>query len=379
MRGGFGIGQQWVPELGCPARGDDGARRGADEGRRSMSARVAMIAAALVVGTVGLAALVAAVLLAPLDETQREDFDPTRGREALPSPESEPSGEPAPPARADEEGPYRFAEAFESFLVLGSDAQDGFAGARADVIIVGLLPADDPAPILFSIPRDLWVPDRCRGGMTRINAGLNGCGSHTSGPELTAIMVEDLTGIPIDHYAKVDFEGFTEVIDALGGVEICNDHPVRDEKAELDLPAGCLDADGEDALAWVRSRRTLRLVDGTWRMKPGVSDLSRNERQQEVVLQALERLSSFRSVGQVRALGRGIAGSITVSETLSATDLARIAWSLRDLEREDVQRLRIPVEPHVTSAGAQVLASVEPFEETFVREVPEGAELLAGR
>jgi LCP family protein required for cell wall assembly len=356
--------------------------------RRAVTLGVAVSVGVLLVGTV-----VAYLLLEPLRDTEREDFDPSRGRGALPAEQPEWPDGPAhddrpdvgPPAD-DADGPDvpddtdsgpGLAGAFESVLVLGSDAQGIEGGGVADAIMVGLLPADGSDPVLFSIPRDLWIPDPCHGGMTRINAGLQGCDGRISGPELMAIMVEDLTSLPIDHYVKVHFDGFTGVIDAIGGVEICNDRPVRDWRAELELPAGCVEAGGDDTLAWVRSRRTEQQVGGTWRAKPGVNDLTRNERQQEVALQTLERLSSFRSVGQLRALTKGIADSVTISDSLSATRAARIAWALRGLEREDVRVVRIPVEDHVTSGGAQVLVPVESFERTFLRAVPDGEDLLA--
>ena len=70
------------------------------------------------------------------------------------------------------------------------------------------------------------------------------------------VMVGDVAGIEIDHYAEVDFDGFISVVDTFGGVEICTEAPVRGRRADLDLPGGCIQASGDDALAWARSRRT---------------------------------------------------------------------------------------------------------------------------
>jgi hypothetical protein len=112
-------------------------------------------------------------------------------------------------------------EAFNAFLIIGSDTAPGRGGKRADVIILALLPEDRSAPILVSLPRDLWMRIPCWNSLNRINAALNGCGDAASGPELLAIAVAEFTGIQADHFALFDFEGFKRVIDACGGIEIC--------------------------------------------------------------------------------------------------------------------------------------------------------------
>ncbi len=347
------------------------------------------ITAWVLAGLAGLLVLVVGggyVVFGALGATEREDFDPDRGRAALdldrdpqtddPAAEVEP--DPGPDLPDDQPDLDWRRPGFESFLVLGSDARPGEPG-RADVILVGLVPDDGSAPILFSLPRDLWIDNPCTGGRSRINAGLAGCGPQVSGPELMAIMVQDFTSIAIDHYLRVDFDGFTEVIDALGGIEICNEHRVRDERAELELPSGCVTAGGEDTLAWVRSRSTQEYVDGRWRTKPDMDDLRRIQRQQEVMLQALERVGDLGSLGQVRALAAGVAGSMKVSDSLSLARAAGLTWSLRDVESDDVRRVSLPVREHVTSGGAEVLLPVEDFSATLGRELPDGDEVLADR
>ena len=159
--------------------------------------------------------------------------------------------------------PHLAPEALQAFLVIGSDYRPQLgAGSRADVIVLVLLPADGADPVMVSIPRDLYLPNPCIGGYTRINATLNGCGEAASGPELLSVAVEDFTGVEIDHFVVFDFEGFKAIVDRVGGVEICVEHAVRDSKTDppLDLPAGCTVADGAMTLSWVRSRHTQELV-----------------------------------------------------------------------------------------------------------------------
>ncbi len=152
-------------------------------------------------------------------------------------------------------------EVFTSYLLVGADA----SGFLADVIIFALQPEDGSDPIMVSLPRDLFVWNLCKRTLTRLNEGLGGCTGVASGSELLAIMVEDYTGIPVDHVARVNFAGFARIVDAMGGVTICVDHPTRDAKSHLDIASsGCRRANGELALAWVRSRHTEQLIGGAW-------------------------------------------------------------------------------------------------------------------
>jgi LCP family protein required for cell wall assembly len=267
-----------------------------------------------------------------------------------------------------------------AFLIMGSDQRPQFGTSqRADVILLFILPADGTDPILMSIPRDLYLTNPCTGRNSRINATLNGCGDRATGPELLGIAVEDFTGISIDHFAVIDFEGFKKVIDRVGGVEICVDHQVRDPKPKppLDLPAGCSIADGDQALAWVRSRRTEELVDGVWRRMDGVNDLTRNQRQQDLLMQALTKLKGFRSITEFSALVEDIADAFIIDEDLSLGGAIGIAWDLRDLQPSQIQRVEIPVSYYVTEDGAYVLLPQGTFAEIVEDAWPGVAEAVA--
>src|SRR5690606_35698346 len=106
--------------------------------------------------------------------------------------------------------------AFESYLLLGADA----SGFLADSIIHALQPQSGGRPMMVSLPRDLYVWNLCKDRFTRINEGLGGCRGKASGSELMAIMVEDYTGIPVDHLARIDFDGFARVVDLMGGISV---------------------------------------------------------------------------------------------------------------------------------------------------------------
>lgn len=246
---------------------------------------------------------------------------------------------------------------YDTYMVVGSDIGD----YRADVIILVMLPTDGSAPILVSLPRDLYLPNRCAEAYTRLNANFSGCGEEINGATLLSGAVADFTGVGVDHFALFTFDGFEEIIDEVGSIEICVDYPVRDRKAFLNLPAGCTNATGAQALAWVRSRTTLEYVNGVWRIMQDVSDLTRNERQQDVILAMLEKASEFDSPQELAGVVRSVGNAFTLDNQLSLADAAGLAWDLRGLRSDDVIRLRIPVENYLTSEGAQVLVATTPF------------------
>ena len=251
-----------------------------------------------------------------------------------------------------------------SFLVVGSDE----GGNRADVVIFILLGRGE-GPVMTSLPRDLYLPNRCTQGYSRINATLLGCGE-VNGPTLLALAVEDFTGIPVDHFALFDFDGFEAIIDEVGGVEICVDNAVRDRKSELDLPAGCTNALGAQALAWVRSRSTQELRDGRWQVMPRVNDLTRTERQQDVILDMFSKLQSFDTVADLSRIVRSVSEAFTLDDQLGMADAISLAWGLRGLSPGDIVRIEIPVESFETPEGANVLLPTTSFDQLLSGALP---------
>ncbi len=251
-----------------------------------------------------------------------------------------------------------------AILIIGSDRVIG-SSRRADVIMLALIPSDGSNMMLVSLPRDLYLENPCGGGRARINGALNGCGA-VSGPNLLAVVVEDFTGIPIDHFVMFDFAGFAEVIDVAGGVEVCVNHPTFDTKTtpDLELPAGCSTLEGKMALAWVRSRKTRQIVDGVEQMVPGVGDHTRNARQRDIVLQMLSKLSGFSSPTDIVSLANAASGAFTLDSGLSLTEAVGIAWDLRG-RAGSVRSPHIRVTSYITESGAWVLIPTEPFSATI--------------
>ncbi len=279
------------------------------------------------------------------------DLEATRARlQELPE---APAGEEPSPAMVVRGRPVD-DESFSSFLVVGSDARAGFGGARADVIMLFLFPEGE-IPALVSIPRDLYLPSPCGGAYMRINANFNGCGEEATGPELLGLAIEAYTGIEVDHFALFEFDGFRRIIDEVGGVTICVENPVRDFDAQLQLPAGCTRATGDQALGWVRSRKAQELVNGRWRLIPGQSDFTRQLHQQDVIFQLFDRLKEFDSLGELTDKVDSLSDAFTVDENLSLPSALRLVWRMRNLGADDFARLQIPVSDYTTPSGAQVL------------------------
>ena len=257
-------------------------------------------------------------------------------------------------------------EVFTSYLLVGADA----SGFLADVIILALQPEDGANPIMVSLPRDLFVWNLCERTLTRLNEGLGGCTGVASGSELLAIMVEDYTGIPVDHVARVNFAGFARVVNVMGGVTICVDHPTRDAKSGLNITsAGCRRANGETALAWVRSRQTEQLIRGNWVGVAG-SDFARQTRQQDVLFQLADKASGFSSPVSLTNKLAAVASSVRLDSSWTFGQAVSTAWRYRGISKDSVSRFSIEVQNHRTPRGAAVLLPTASFKDQLEEIYP---------
>ncbi len=162
-----------------------------------------------------------------------------------------------------------------TYLMVGSDSRAGLTaaerkalgtgdaeGQRTDTIM--LLHTGSGPNLLMSIPRDsiVEVPGQ---GTNKINAAYA-----LGGPQLLVQTIENETGIRVDNYVEIGFGGVVDVVDAVGGIEICPRTAMNDPLAKLDVEKGCQEADGATALGYARSRKTQTLGD---------IDRSRNQRE----------------------------------------------------------------------------------------------------
>lgn len=279
------------------------------------------------------------------------------------------SEEPRIPEPDTDEEPTVEPTGLEVVLLVGSDSRDGldnlegfgdFDGNRADVVMVLFKDARNTG--VLSLPRDLLVEGSCLGRQARLADMLRGCGD-INGPTLLTITVEDIIGKPVDHFALVDLDGFRSAVDAVGGYEICLDRAVRDRRASLDLPAGCTHADGDQTLAWLRSRSTVELTDNGWRLIPGMNDLIRNERQREFLIHMMGRLADFSSPQSMTQTAQALAPYVTVDSELSLVEAMNLAWTLRGLGSGSVTELVVPVHDLTGDFGRALLVPDTPVDE----------------
>ena len=257
-----------------------------------------------------------------------------------------------------------------SYLLIGSDkrsdeSEDGYIeGQRADVIILGFFNETINKNALISIPRDTLVTNLCTGEVERINASFkrNNCGN---GAENIVAAVNNLTGIKIEHIASFNFEGFEKIIDSFNGIEICVEETQR-EGYSFELQKGCQKVSGSTALNWTRSRNTEVLIgqkivdeDGNdkseWKKMEYVSDLSRVERQQYLVIQLLNELENFASFGELLQFIQALEETFVVDEGLSINKATNILWGLRTLDLNNISKLTMPTTPYQLNDGRQVL------------------------
>ena len=271
-------------------------------------------------------------------------------------------------------------EKFTTYLIIGSDertanssAARGYVdGKRADVIILGIINEDNSNQYLLSIPRDLLVKNSCTKSIERINSTFskNECGNSA---ENLAANIQILTGLTVNHFASFNFQGFENIIDSFDGIEICVDKTQR-EGFSFELQKGCQTVEGSTALNWIVSRNTEVLVGekivdkngndiSEWEKMEGVSDLSRNDRQQYIILQLLDKIKDFRSLGELSTFISTLEDAFIIDENLSLNNAVNILWNFRDTELSNINKLSIPVSPYELDDGRQVLIISENFTE----------------
>ncbi len=241
-----------------------------------------------------------------------------------------------------------------NILVMGSDSRTGkgnnkkygnavnagIEGQRSDTTILVHVSGDRTRALGMSIPRDSLVTlPVCKNKQGQRQGGHTGRFNEAfdiGGPGCTIKAVEELTGIYVDHFVVVDFNGFKDMVDAVGGVEVCLKEPVNDYHARLNLPAGKQTISGEDALAFVRARETLG--DG--------SDIQRIRRQQDFVSSMIRKVTSAGVLANPIKLYKlldAATKSLTTDKGLSdLQSIQGMAESMVDIRPSDVTFVTVP-------------------------------------
>ncbi|HEX2053185.1 MAG TPA: LCP family protein [Actinomycetota bacterium] len=230
-------------------------------------------------------------------------------------------------------------------LVLGSDSREALTaeqqqsmgntdvvpGRRADTIMLLHLDQDREKAVLVHFPRDLRVEDP-DGKMVKIN------GIYSLGPDAMVATVSEFTGMPVHHYLEVDFNGFNRIADAVGGVQVYFERPVRDQDSGLNQPAGCVTIEGDQALAFVRARK----ID---------DDFGRIRRQQLFMKLMADKIATPGVVlrpDRVLSLVNVFSQAVRYDTELSLGDIRTIGLRLRRFNSGNLDMRVVP------SAGARI-------------------------
>jgi LCP family protein required for cell wall assembly len=227
-----------------------------------------------------------------------------------------------------------------TYLIVGSDKADDLSDEQRKAMRTGprsanltdtimLLHIGDGPNLLLSIPRDSLV-DVPGSGVGKINGAFS-----RGGPALLVRTIEKNTGIRVDNYVELGFGSVINVVDAIGGVEICPQQRMVDKRARLDVKKGCQEVDGMTALAYSRSRHANKY-----------SDLGRVGQQREVVSAiGSEVVSPWTVLNPFRYWDLSMAGaeSVRVSDGTGPIDLARFAWAMTHVDGKDGLTCTVPV------------------------------------
>ncbi|MDO9455345.1 LCP family protein [Nocardioides sp.] len=235
-----------------------------------------------------------------------------------------------------------------NILVMGSDTRDGAGnnidgltgdGERSDTTILFHLSADRTFAYGVSIPRDTLVdrPD-CVGDDGSAIAGEDDVmwneAFAVGGPACTMQQFEQLTGVRLDNYVKVDFNGFRDMVDAIDGVEVCIPEEISDPAHGIDIPAGTREIAGKEALSYVRARYTLG--DG--------SDIGRIKRQQAFLAAMAGKVVSKGTLARVdRLFGFLDAATRSLQTDFdSVGDMKDVGTSFRSIGLDHIKFVTVP-------------------------------------
>jgi LCP family protein required for cell wall assembly len=264
-----------------------------------------------------------------------------------------------------------------NILIVGSDSRAGLtraqelqlhvgrdSGQRSDTMILLHIPAGGGKAVLLSLPRDSYVriPAHRFDGhlvpaqMNKLNAAYS-----EGGAKLTVETIEANTGVRIDHYIEVNFLGFVNMVNALGGVDICSPTPIHDPihfdptsgtnvGSGLNLPAGKSHLNGTTALEYVRARE----------FDPAQGDLGRIQRQQKFMVALLHKAESIGvllDLPKLYGFLKAVASSLTTDSGFGTAQMIRLATKLHSMSPKNVELLTVPLSNTAlaTPVGSAVL------------------------
>lgn len=269
-----------------------------------------------------------------------------------------------------------FADGALDVLVIGSDTRlgnnsdygdesDQAAGARSDVMMLVQVSADQQNVSVISFPRDLMVTiPKCtdsESGVvypetsdTQINESLS-----RGGPGCTVATISSITGVNIDHFMLVDFNAVKELSNEVGGVQVCVTQAIDDSYSGLKLPAGTSNVQGEQALAFLRSRHGFGDGSDTGRIKAQQGFLA-------ALLRKVQDEGTLANPARLMGMAEAITQNVTVDSGLTHLQtLAQMGSIFGKVDLANVVFATVPNEPYDYDANKLQIA--ESADELFAK------------
>jgi LCP family protein required for cell wall assembly len=251
--------------------------------------------------------------------------------------------------------PFEGDTSAKNFLITGQssapcvDADDptagGFGAGNTDshltdsIMVMRISPATNQAAVL-SFPRDLWVKINGRNGSSRINSAFD-----PTNPSRLAGTITDNFGIAIDHYININLCMFKTIVDAVGGVKVPFQYAVYDKNVGLDVPEpGCVNLDGNQALAWVRTRKLWYIDPTTGEAEQDQSsDFGRISRQQDFLrrLAAKAISSGLTNPRAAASFFNAYIGQVTVDTELTVGKLLDFVSAMRNIDPNAIRTYQV--------------------------------------
>lgn len=254
----------------------------------------------------------------------------------------------------------------------GSEAKVG--GQRSDTMMLLHIDPKQKQAAILSLPRDLWVTLPNNGGKSKLNSAFDG------GEKKLIQTIKQNFDIPIDHYVEVDFNGFKDIVNSIGGVEIPFPAPVRDwgfdeatnsnrNLSGLDIRnAGCVNLSGDQALSYVRSRHYQVQEGGRWVSDPQ-SDITRIQRQQDFIRRVMKK-SVEKGTSNPLTLNALISNgvqNVRIDEGFTLGDMTKIARRFQPLDPSSVEMMTMPSKGSTVNGASVLLVKQPEAKETIDR------------
>ncbi len=244
-----------------------------------------------------------------------------------------------------------------TMLVVASDDRSGLSyqqrkalhlgyedyGQHTDTMMLVHLSGDGQSISVVSLPRDTraTIPafTDSSGKRHSSTAGKLNVAYAVGGPKLMVDTVEKMTGVTVDHYAEINFQGFLTMVDALGGVEVCLPRATTDKNSGLDLPAGKQTVDGAQALAYVRAR----YIDPT-------ADIGRMKRQQKFVAAMASKALSAGTLTNpvtVDSFLSAVASSMKTDDSLGTDQMLDLVDRFKGISPSRIAMTTVPISGNV--------------------------------